>query len=393
MPRRIVDDHKKFRDIIDNKFRKALKKHIKNNKFVKDRPKNGKLVVNMPEIHIPHIVFGESDEGTGRGPGKKGDVIGKDPQPGDGGGAGQEQGEGIEIQVDLDYFLDAVKDELSLPDLKPKPNETFEEIKIKYNDIALHGPESLRHNKRTMLQALKRLAATKELDKLQVVQGSTDLMRVITPINSDRRYRQYKEIKLPSSNAVIFYMRDWSGSMDNEKCDIVSDVSWWLDLWIRRYYKRVESVYIGHDVVAEEVSQDKFYKYRYGGGTTCSSAFKFVVDQFENRFPPSKWNIYVFYFTDGDNWGGDNEVVCNTIKNEMPSGIVNFVGITQILSWSYKDSLKSYIDNTLKVDNIKTVSIGPENNSNPWNTTSMSEDDRNEAVRRVIKDLLGAANK
>ena len=26
-----------------------------------------------------------------------------------------------------------------------------------------------------------------------------------------------------------------------------------------------------------------------------------------NQFPPSEWNIYCFQFSDGDNWGEDNE--------------------------------------------------------------------------------------
>ena len=45
-----------------------------------------------------------------------------------------------------------------------------------------------------------------------------------------------------------------------------------------------------------------------GGGTTCSSALKLIQSQFENRFPPNTWNIYLFYFTDGENWDGDNEI-------------------------------------------------------------------------------------
>ena len=48
--------------------------------------------------------------------------------------------------------------------------------------------------------------------------------------------KQYNIIKKPSSNAVIFFARDWSGSMDQYKCDIVSDMSWWIDIWIKRFY-------------------------------------------------------------------------------------------------------------------------------------------------------------
>ena len=95
--------------------------------------------------------------------------------------------------------------------------------------------------------------------------------------------------------------------MSEYKCDIVSDMAWWVDAWIRRFYKRVERCYIWHDTKAKEVDEETFYNYRYGGGTTCSSALKLITKQFENRYPPDKWNIYILYFSDGDNWGDDNQ--------------------------------------------------------------------------------------
>src|SRR5208283_531491 len=123
------------------------------------------MAITLPKIDIPHIVYGDGDEGVNRGPGKDGDVIARDPE-GDGHEAGQGEAEGITVNIDLEDVLQFFKDELELPDLKPKPHETFEEVRIKYNDISLTGPESLRHNRRTMLQALKRLSATGEIDKL-----------------------------------------------------------------------------------------------------------------------------------------------------------------------------------------------------------------------------------
>ncbi len=141
--------------------------------------------------------------------------------------------------MDMEEILKFLQDELCLPNLKPKPNETFEEIKIKYNNISLIGPESLRHNRRTILQALKRQACDGSIDDLHQIPGITDPIPLIIPINQDKRYRQYNEIKIPSSNALIIFARDGSGSMDNEKCEIVSDMAWWIDVWIRRFYKRV----------------------------------------------------------------------------------------------------------------------------------------------------------
>lgn len=398
MPRRIEEDHKDFRDVVSGRIRKALKKFIKSGQIFRNRGKKGKISISIPKIDIPHIVYGENDNGIGRGPGKPGDVVGKDPDKGK--GAGQESSEGITINLDLEEVLKFMQDELALPNLKPKTNETFEDVKIKYNNISLVGPESLRHNRRTFLQAIKRQASMGTLDKLHYVPGCKDPVRVVEPWPDDKRYRQYKEINIPSSNALIIYARDGSGSMDATKCEIVSDMAWWIDIWIRRFYARVERLHVWHDTAAMEVDEEKFYKYRFGGGTTCSSALKFISSQFENRFPPNKWNIYIFYFSDGENWTEDNEVFINTLRDEFPAHVVNMTGITQILAYNYDGSLKHVVDEAIKVGTldknlVKTVSIGSDTSPPPgsWSAPTLTEEQRNEQILKAIKQLLGSGTK
>lgn len=388
MPKRIQEDHKRFRDVVSGRTRRELKRLIKSGAIVRQRPKGGKVTISIPQIDIPHFVHGDSGEGIGRGPGKEGDTIGRDPQPGNGNQAGDQEGEGIHIQIDMEDVLAFMEEELKLPFMKPKPNETFEEVKIKYNDISKVGLNSLRHTRRTMKEALKRLAMGGKLDQVQLVPGASVPMKVITPIKQDFRYRQYREIKIPASNAVIFFARDCSGSMDDYKCDIVSDMAWWIDRWIKRFYKRVDHCYYVHDTRAQEVNEQEFYTYRYGGGTQCSSAFESISQQFENRYPPQKFNIYVFYFTDGDNWDNDNEKVVKIIQEKFPQGVVNFVGITQICSYSNENSVKEFIDrkinsNELDAEHIRTAEVG----SNLRNG-KMSEDDRNSQILDAIKKLL-----
>lgn len=397
MPRRIEEDHAQFRDVVSGRIRKALKKFIKSGQIVRNRGKNGKISISIPKIDIPHIVYGENGEGAGRGQGKEGDVIGKDPKgQGKGNGAGQGESEGITINLDLEDVLRFMQDELELPNLKKKPNEIYDEVKIKYNKISLIGPESLRHNRRTLKQTLRRQAAEGTIGVTRVVPGCKDPVRILQPINEDKRYRQYSEIKMPSSNALVVFARDGSGSMDDAKCEIVSDMAWWIDVWIRRFYDRVDRLYVWHDSEAIEVDEQKFYKYRYGGGTTCSSALKFITKQFENRYPPDKWNIYVFYFTDGDNWGEDNNIFINTLSEEFAPHIVNFTGITQILASSYNDSVKYHVDEAIKTgkldkDCVRTVQVGGSNTA--WSVNSLSEENRNEQIIEAIQQLLGNPSK
>jgi len=390
MPRRIEEDHKDFIDVVSGRLRKALKKFIKSGKIVRNRGKRGKIQISIPKIDIPHITFGNNDKGIGRGPGKDGDVIGRDDK-GKGDRAGQGESEGITINLDLEVVLKFLADELELPNLKPKPSDTFDEVKIKYNNISLVGPESLRHNRRTFLQALKRQAAEGTIDQLEIVPGCPTPMRTIKPIQKDKRYRQYNEIKFPSTNALIIYARDGSGSMDAFKCDVVSDMAWWIDVWIRRFYKRVDRLFVWHDSMAMEVDEEKFYKYRFGGGTTCSSALKFIAKQFENRYTPQKWNIYVFYFTDGDNWDDDNPLFLETLKEEFKPHTVNLVGITQIMPYQYNGSVKHVVDSAIENgeingENIRTTQISSDSGA-------LSEEDRDRQILDAIAKLMGADKK
>jgi len=386
LPRRIEEDHADFINVVSGRLRKALKKFIKSGNIIKSRGKRGKISITIPKIDIPQILYGDNGKGIGRGKGKDGDVIEKGKQKGDGNGASQDEGSGITVNIDLEVILKFMQDELELPNLKPKVNETFDEIKIKYNNISLVGPESLRHNRRTFLEALKRQCADGTVNDLELVPGIKDPVKTIKPIKRDKRYRQYNEIKIPSSNALIVYARDGSGSMDQKKCEIVSDMAWWIDVWIKRFYKRVDRLFVWHDSVAMEVDEEKFYNYRYGGGTTCSSALKFISKQFDNRYPPHKWNIYVFYFSDGDNWGDDNQVFVDTLKENFSDKNVNLVGITQILPYVYENSIKDIVDKAvgsgyLNGSNIKTAEV---------NYDGIFDENGNVYILDAIRKLIGS---
>jgi uncharacterized sporulation protein YeaH/YhbH (DUF444 family) len=140
-------------------------------------------------------------------------------------------------------------------------------------------------------------------------------------------------------------------------------------------------VYVWHDTVAAEVDEKRFYKYRYGGGTTCSSALKLISGMFDNRYDPSKWNIYLFYFTDGENWDGDNEVFLETLKEKFHPRAVNMNGIVQVMPWRYEGSLKHFLDDNCSMKNLRSTQISAEHHSN---------DDRDAQVKRAIMDLLGS---
>lgn len=361
------------------------------------RPNGGYFPIRVPRLDIPYIQHDSGNNGVGRGEGDNNTVIQKGkPKPGKGKGgeAGDDHDEnGITIEIELEEVFLAMEQELGLPPMKPKPSDVLEQEEIRYTSISKVGPESLRHTRRTMLQALKRQSAMGEMKKKRLLPGFNVPITTISPIKEDKRYRQYKVVKKPSSNACIFFARDGSFSMDETRCEYINDVCYWIDLWIRRYYKRVERCYIWHDSIAEEVDEAKFYTYRGGGGTKCSSALDLISHQFEARFPPSNWNFYVFYFTDGENQSDDNPKFVETLRKNFPESIVNLVGICQVLA-DYKDSLKRAIDLSLDNDpmvNVITTSIekpsGVDTNAKGY---GISDEDRGRITKKAICDLLGA---
>src|SRR6185312_2864924 len=120
-------------------------------------------------------------------------------------------------------------------------------------------------------------------------------------------YRAWNPVPLPQSNAVVIYVMDVSGSMTDEQKAIVRIEAFWIDTWLRSQYDGVERRYIIHDAVAKEVDEETFYHTRESGGTRISSAYKTCAELIAREFPADDWNIYCFQFSDGDNWGEDND--------------------------------------------------------------------------------------
>ena len=133
---------------------------------------------------------------------------------------------------------------------------------------------------------------------------------MIVPIREDRRFRSWRTTPLPQSNAVIIYMMDVSGSMGDEQKEIVRIESFWIDTWLRSQYKGLESRYIVHDAVAQEVDRDTFFQHARVGRHDDLSAYKLCAKMIDDDFPPSEWNIYPFHFSDGDNWSVDDTEQC-----------------------------------------------------------------------------------
>lgn len=311
MSLKIDSDVGRFRRIVRGKVRDELKKFMSKGEMI-GRKGRDLVSIPLPRIDLPRFVHSPEDQRyVGQGEGEEGDVLGRGQQEGDGRGeAGNMPGEHVlEVEMTLDELAEIMGEELGLPRIEPRGRKNIDQYQTRYTGISTTGPESLRHLKRTYRHALKR----------QIASGTYDPSRpVVVPIREDRRYRSFRKVAQPSANAVILYVMDVSGSMGDEQKDIVRTASFWIDTWLRSQYRGLETVYVIHDAEAREVDRDTFFRTRESGGTVISSAYRTCLQIIEERFPVADWNLYLFQFSDGDNWSqGDTEICLKLLEDEL----------------------------------------------------------------------------
>lgn len=324
MAMKMESDLNRFHKIVRGKIKKELRRFISSGDLIARQGKK-KVTIPLPRINIPKFQFGSNDQGgVGQGDGEVGDSIGQgEPQPGQG-----EAGDGVgqhslEVDVSLEELAQILGEELELPNIENKGKENIEDKEFRYTGILKQGPESLKHFKRTYSQALKRSIAMGDYDPDNPV---------IIPIKEDKRYRSYQIQNKPIANAVIIYMMDVSGSMGDEQKEVVRLTSFWLDTWLSQQYDGLERRYIIHDATAREVDANTFYRTKESGGTLISSAYKLAVKLIEDHFNPNEWNIYLFHFSDGDNWSGNDTADCMKLLESTLLNVSNMFCYGQVES-------------------------------------------------------------
>ena len=322
MPTPIEQDHERFRKIVRGKLRSNLRKYISHGEMF---GRQGKDVVSIPipQLDVPRFKYGKNGSGgVGQGDGEPGDPVAADPQPGSGAAGSDPGAHVLEVDVTLEELADVLGEELELPRIEPRGESNVVQDKTRYNSIRRVGPESLRHFKRTYVQALKRQIASGQF---------TPGARKVIPFPEDARYRSWTTTQEPIAQAAVIYMMDVSGSMTDEQKAIVRTEAFWIDLWIARHYEGVETRYVIHDAAAKEVDREAFFSTRESGGTRISSAYAVAQQLIEQQFPPADWNLYCFHFSDGDNWGEDNSR-CLEVLAEQLLPAVNLFGYGQVES-------------------------------------------------------------
>ncbi len=312
MPK-IESDVTRFRQIVRGRVREELRRHLGRYEMF---GKQGDRVVSIPVPHLdlPRFVHDPGGRGLGQGEG----------EDGAGPGAGDQPGEHLlEAEFTVEELAKMLGEALELPRIRPKGRDELLTRSGRYTGIAVVGPESLRHFRRSYRQALRRIVISGAYDP--------DHPRVAL-VRADRRYRTWKPRPEPHANAVIVYVMDVSGSMGDDQKEIVRAETFWLDAWIRSHYHGLKTVYVVHDAAAREVDRDTFFRIRESGGTVISSAYSLCAEILEERFPAADWNLYAFHFSDGENYSRQDTERCMDLMAGRLLPSLNLFGYGQVES-------------------------------------------------------------
>ncbi|GAB4279090.1 MAG: DUF444 family protein [Marinilabiliales bacterium] len=340
-------DHQREKDGFPRKIR--LGKYIK-----PGTGKSGKVVVvpttTESKFYHDDSITEEGDEGStgGSGEGEEGDVIGEQqaqPQQGEGEGQGAGEGDSSDHEegqkaFDLGKIL---TEKFKLPNIKNKGKKrSFSKYIYDLTDRN-RGFGQLLDKKAT----LRRIVQTNILlGNISEAQDFDSEKLIISP--KDEVYRILSKEKDFETQAVVFFVRDYSGSMQGDPTELVTTQHLLIYSWLMyQYQNNVETRFILHDTEAKEVADfHKYYTLMVAGGTKVAPAFKLVNKIIDTEQLLKDYNIYVFYGTDGDDWDSDGKELTEEINKLILKA--NRTGITIAKNSWTPESKKTTVENTLE---------------------------------------------
>ncbi len=280
---------------------------------------SGNRTVQIPVRFLEHYRFRLLDSGSrggvGQGDTKPGDVLSQGRGPGQGrdkGAGGKGEG-GLEfvLELKIDDIVDWLWEELQLPNLQTKSG-AMEDDEYTREGWDRHGARSRLDKRRSLKESIKRRA----------VQAKGPVFT-----NEDLRFRQLVKRQRPATQAVVFFALDVSSSMTERDRKLAKTFFFWVVQGLRRQYTRIEPVFVAHTVHAWEFNEDEFFQVRGQGGTVASTAFNKVARIIDERYSPARYNIYVFYSSDGDNFREDRDAAASGLSGL--TSVANYMGYVE----------------------------------------------------------------
>ncbi len=301
-------------------------KMIKPGRGGKDKVVVVPTTVEEKFIHDSSFSEEEEEAAGGSGEGEEGEIIGEQPvreDEGSGSGPGQGEGEAHEMESSAYDLGKILTEQFQLPNLKDK-GKKHALSRYTYDLTDRH---------RGFGQILDKKATLRQILETNIGLGRVPDTGAIDPggfliAPSDKIYRVLSREMDYESQAMIFFLRDYSGSMSGKPTEAVVSQHVLIYSWLLYQYERqVETRFILHDTEAKEVPD--FYTYynsRVAGGTKVAAAFRMVNEIVENESLARDYNIYVFHGTDGDDWDTDGKETVPEIEKML--AYANRVGVT-----------------------------------------------------------------
>ena len=269
-------------------------------------------------IHDPSFSTEEEESSAGgHGEGQEGEVIGEQPiRPEEQSGAGPGQGEGGEHEMESNaYDLGRIlTEQFELPNLQDKG---------KKRSLTRYTYD-LTDKNRGFGQVLDKKATLRKIIETNIHLGRLPGNKAIDPSEflispKDKVYRVLSREKDFESQAVVFFLRDYSGSMAGKTTDLIVAQHVMIYSWLLyQYAHQVESRFILHDTSAKEVSSFYiYYNSKVAGGTQVSSAYRLVNQIVHEESLATDYNIYIFHGTDGDDWDTEGKEAIPELKKML----------------------------------------------------------------------------
>lgn len=295
---------------------------------------------------IHDSTFNPSDEteSGGTGEGEEGEVIGEQPvhdPNGEGQGAGQGQGGSHEIESSAYDLGRILTEKFELPNLKDKGTKRAVTRYTYDMSDRNRGFGQILDKKATLRQVLETNIA---LNRIKDVYNIDSEDFLVSP--TDKVYRILSRERDYESQAIVFFIRDYSASMVGKVTELVVSQHILIYSWlVYQYEKRVDMRFVLHDTEAKEVPDlYTYYSSSVAGGTQVSSAYKFVNDIVEKENLAKDYNIYIFHGSDGDDWDTKGEKAIPELQKMIT--YASRIGIS-IIKHSYNSSQTSGVENYL----------------------------------------------
>lgn len=307
---------------------------IRIGKMIKPSQDGEEKVVIVPttvEEKLLHDAISENEEEAdgdgGSGDGEEGEVIGEQPirqEQGAGeGGAGQGEGGTHESDSNAYDMGRILTEQFQLPNLKDKGKRRS----------LTNYVYDLTDRNRGFGQIIDKKATLRSLIETNIGLGRIKEGQKIDPEKllispTDRIYRILSREKDYESQAVVFFVRDYSGSMHGAPTELVVTQHVLIYSWLTyQYENQVETRFILHDTEAREVDNfHTYYNLRVAGGTQVASAYRLVNEIVVEESLERDYNIYIFHGTDGDDWDTSGKETIPELEKML--GYANRVGIT-----------------------------------------------------------------